>query len=55
MRSHRGPIRCFLMGLEWRQLTLNVKLQSASSSGSGKICPDCPRKTKMLCDRAGIM
>lgn len=34
---------------------LNIELQSASSSGSGKICPNCPRKTKTSCDREGIM
>lgn len=34
---------------------LNIELQSVSSSGSGKICPNCPWKTKMSCNREGIM
>lgn len=56
-RSGWGYVGSFLTGLTTdKSLTcLKIKLQSASSSGSEKICPDCPWKTKMSCDRDGIM
>lgn len=46
VRAYRGRkvlLDRYGMGATDKSLTyLNIKLQSASSSGSGKICPDCP-------------